>query len=377
MAQTRPLDQAQQIANRIVVEDNIEVKAPIQQVYNRWNDFIRFPEFMRDVEEVRQLSGNRYHWVARIFGIREEWDAEITEREPERRISWRSTSGVQNAGTVSFSRLGPDKTAIRVRFEYMPPAGTFGKSLGQLTRPLKKAVKEDLKNFKQLLESKKMPSQQASMSQKVNQLLQQMPELGNQVPELLDHVNGRQTGNVLGALTIPVTAGVVGGLATYYLYKSTTRRFSLTNPSTWVSAPAANLTRFRMGAMQSPLVLRESTSAPAAIASWSLLGATAASILGAAGFRFANRRHEALFVGQWAPTLLGLSVLTRMVGNRNMRHDQTTTAISWGLLSACFGAIFASLFHRIRGKRHDSLFVGQWAPTFIGAALLARQLNRH
>ena len=377
MAQTRPLDRAQQVASRIVVEDTIEVKAPIQQVYNRWNDFIRFPEFMSNVEEVRPLSGNRYHWVARIFGIRQEWDAEVTEREPERRISWRSISGVHNDGTVSFSRLGPDKTEIRVRFEYMPPAGMVGKSLAQLTRPAKKEVKEDLKNFRQLLEGKKMPSQQVSVSYQVNQLLQQMPELGNQVPELLDQVNGRQTGTVLGALTIPVTAGVVGGLATYYLYQTTARRFAITHPSSWISVPAANIARFRVGGMQSPLMLREPTSTPAAIASWSLLGATAASIMGAAGFRFANRRHEALFVGQWAPTLLGMSALVRMVGNRNLRHDPAATAISWGLLSACFGAIGASLFHRIRGKRHDSLFVGQWAPTFIGAAVLARLLNRY
>src|SRR5579884_3644899 len=135
MAQTSPMGQtAQQIANRVVVENNIVVKAPIQEVYSTWNDFTRFPEFMSNVEEVRPLSGNRYHWVARIFGIKEEWDAEVTERDPERRISWRSINGAQNAGTVSFSRLGQDKTEIRVRFEYAPPAGMFGRSLTQLAK---------------------------------------------------------------------------------------------------------------------------------------------------------------------------------------------------------------------------------------------------
>jgi len=38
MAQTRPMDQAQQQANRIVAEETVEVKASAQQVYAAWND---------------------------------------------------------------------------------------------------------------------------------------------------------------------------------------------------------------------------------------------------------------------------------------------------------------------------------------------------
>jgi uncharacterized membrane protein len=371
---------AQQLATRIVAEDSIEVKAPIQQVYNAWNDFTRFPEFMSNVEEVRPLSGNRYHWVARIFGIKEEWDAEVTERDPERRISWRSLRGAQNAGTVSFSRLGPDKTEVRVRLEYTPPAGAAGKSISQFTKPVKKEVKEDLKNFRLLMEGKKQPGQQSQMSQQmseqVNRLLQQMPELRTQVPELMDHIDGTQAGNVLGALAVPIATGAVGAIASIYAYDRLSKRFSLTEPSTWFTTPAVNVGRWRMGNVQMPLMLGDQVSTPAAIASWSLIGACAASILGAAGMRFANQRHYSLFIGQWAPTFLGLSAMARMLGNRNLRHDKTTTAISWGFFAASLGAIGASLFHRIRGKKHDSLFVGQWAPTFVGAAVLARLLNR-
>lgn len=376
MAQTSPMGQtAQQVANRVVVEDNIVVKAPIQEVYNTWNDFTRFPEFMSNVEEVRPLSGNRYHWVARIFGIKEEWDAEVTERDPERRISWRSISGPQNAGTVSFSRLGPDKTEVRVRFEYLPPAGMFGKSLTQLSKPVKKEVKEDLKNFKHLIEGSG-PTNQGLVSQQLSDLFQQSPQLSQQMPEVMEQISGSQVGNVLGALVIPVTAGVAGGIAAMVAYDKIAKSFSITDPSTWISAPRANLTRWRMGNIQSPLALSAPVSDQASIASWSLIGACIASILGAAGLRFANRRHQSLFIGQWAPTFLGLSLLVRTLGDRSLSHDKTTTVLSWGLLSASLGAILASLFNRVRGKRHDSLFIGQWAPTFLGASLLVRLLNR-
>lgn len=376
MAQTSPMGQtAQQIAQRVVVEDNIVVKAPIQEVYTTWNDFTRFPEFMSNIEEVRPLSGNRYHWVARIFGIREEWDAEVTERDPERRISWRSTTGAQNAGTVSFSRLGPDKTEVRVRFEYMPPAGMFGKSITQLAKPVKKVAKEDLKNFKHLIEGSGAFNQ-TMISQQLTDMLQKTPQLGGQMPELMDQISGSQAGNVLGALVIPVTAGIAGGIAAYTAYDRIVKRFTITDPSTWISGSTSQIARWRMGNIQSPLTFNAPVSDQASFASWSLIGACVASILGAAGLRFANKRNQALFIGQWAPTFLGLSMLVRTLGDRRLPHDKTTTTLSWGLFAASLGSILASLFNRIRGKKNDSIFVGQWAPTFLGASLLVRLLNR-
>jgi uncharacterized membrane protein len=347
----------QTLGNRLVVEDSVEVKAPIQQVYNRWNDFTRFPDFMANVEEVRPLSGNRYHWVARIFGIKQEWDAEVTEREPERRISWRSVNGAHNAGTVSFSHLGPDKTEVRVRFEYTPPAGQVGKTLDAITKATQREVKEDLKNFRKVIEGKK-------------------PITGARMLPDTEDISGYEIGNVLGSLTVPITAGVAGGIASYFIFNRATKAWSITDPSTWVSVPATNIARWRYGAMQAPFMYNRPVSTPASVVSWSMVGASIASIIGAASLRFANRRKDSLFVGQWAPTFLGLGLLTRMLGHRGMRHDSTTTALSWGLLAACIGSIFVSAFQHLRGKKHDSLFIGQWAPTFLTAAVLVRLFNK-
>jgi uncharacterized membrane protein len=353
---------AQQVGNRLVVEDSIDVKAPIQMVYNRWDDFTRFPDFMSSVEEVRPLSGNRYHWVARIFGIKEEWDAEVTEREPDRRIAWRSISGAQNAGTVSFSQLGPDRSEVRVRFEYTPPADTVGKALLQVTKATKREVKEDLRNFKRVVEGR--------------QPLQRGMQTGLPGQGELEEISGTEAGTMLGSLAVPLVTGIAGGVAAYYAYNKATKGFSLTDPSSWVRVPAANLARWRVGAVQSPFVSKQPISTPAAVASWTLVGASAASIVGAASLRFANQRKNALFVGQWAPTFLGMALLVRTIGDRNARHDLAATVVSWSLLSACLGAIGASLIQHLRGKRHDGLFVGQWAPTFLGAAILTRFLNR-
>jgi len=351
MVQTSPMTQAaQELAKRLVVEESVEVKAPIQQVYSRCGDFTYFPDFMSNVEEVRSLGGNRYHWVARIFGIRQEWDAEVTEREPQRRISWRSVSGAHNAGTVSFSPIGNDRTQVRAHFEYTPPAGGVGKTLDALTKATQREVKRDLKTFKRVVE-------------------------GGRAEQVEEIYRGREIGNVLGALAIPVASGVAGGLIAYATHPRL-QRVSLSNPSSWMGAPAAAAERMNLGAVQTPWTTRKPVSTPAAIVSWICSGACVASIMTAATLRFANRRKDALFVGQWAPTFLGLSALSRLWGRSNMQRDLRAHVISWGLFSSCLGSILASAYHHMTGKRTDGLFVGQWAPTFLTGAMLFRLFNR-
>lgn len=75
------------------IEESIEVNVPVSTVYNQWTQFEDFPKFMKGVLEVRQLDDTHLHWRAEVAGKEEEWDAEITEQIPDKRIAWRSTSG--------------------------------------------------------------------------------------------------------------------------------------------------------------------------------------------------------------------------------------------------------------------------------------------
>ncbi|MEO7558744.1 MAG: SRPBCC family protein, partial [Nitrosospira sp.] len=83
---------------KTTIEESIEVNVPVSTVYNQWTQFEDFPKFMKGVLEVRQLDDTHLHWCAEVAGKEEEWDAEITEQIPDKRIAWRSTSGAQNAG---------------------------------------------------------------------------------------------------------------------------------------------------------------------------------------------------------------------------------------------------------------------------------------
>ncbi|HEY5894655.1 MAG TPA: SRPBCC family protein [Chthoniobacterales bacterium] len=87
---------------------------------------------MEGVEEVRQLDDKRLHWRAQIWGKKAQWDAEIYEQFPDRRIAWQSISGHANAGAVSFTELAPDRTRVNLVIQYQPLGATekMGEFLG-------------------------------------------------------------------------------------------------------------------------------------------------------------------------------------------------------------------------------------------------------
>jgi uncharacterized membrane protein len=130
------------------VEKVIEVDCPVRTVYNQWTQFEEFPRFMDGVKEVRQLDDTHVHWHAEVWGKDKEWDAEITEQEPDNRISWKSISGAPNAGTVRFEPLGADRTKVRLAMAYEPEGAVenVGDSLGLFSARVQRTV-EDFKTF--------------------------------------------------------------------------------------------------------------------------------------------------------------------------------------------------------------------------------------
>jgi len=134
------------------IEKSIVVNAPIQTVYNQWTQFEEFPRFMEGVEGVSQLDDKRLHWIAEIGGKRKEWDAEIVEQAKDSRISWHSTSGPWNAGSVLFNQDGMDRTRITLRMEYEPDTllEKFGANIGVVSG----RVEGDLRRFKEFIEKR-------------------------------------------------------------------------------------------------------------------------------------------------------------------------------------------------------------------------------
>ena len=134
------------------VEHSIDVKVPIRTAYNQWTQFEEFPRFMDKVEEVRQLDDKRMHWRASLAGHTEEWDAVITEQEPDQRIAWTSTTGAKNAGVVTFHYIDPNTTRVMLQLDYEPEGvvETVGSALGIP----QKQIEGDLDRFKKFIEAR-------------------------------------------------------------------------------------------------------------------------------------------------------------------------------------------------------------------------------
>lgn len=133
-----------------IVEQDIEVDAPVSDVYQRWTQYGRFPEFMSNIEEVRRLDGGRTHWTAKAAGQTIEWDARTLE-ENDRRVAWTAEGESGQSGEVRFERLGAARTRIHVRMDY-----TLDNRLQQAAASALKIddaiVARDLGQFKDMIE---------------------------------------------------------------------------------------------------------------------------------------------------------------------------------------------------------------------------------
>ena len=131
---------------------SIEVNVPVRTTYNQWTQFESFPHFMEGVKSVQQMDNKRLHWVAEVAGKEKQWDAVITDQTPDQKIAWKSTSGAQNDGIVTFQPLGADKTRVNLQLDY-DPEGVIeetGDKLGFVSR----RIEGDLERFKKFIEAR-------------------------------------------------------------------------------------------------------------------------------------------------------------------------------------------------------------------------------
>jgi uncharacterized membrane protein len=144
------------------------IHADAEQLYAMWRDVEAAPQWQEQVERVTATGPTTSHWVMRLKAKDNdkdkdekktiEWDSEILNDEPGRRIAWRSIAGdSDNAGEVVFDASPRSRaTMVTVLQEFR---------MGKLTsawetivgRNPKQAVIENLRHFKALVETGEIP----------------------------------------------------------------------------------------------------------------------------------------------------------------------------------------------------------------------------
>jgi uncharacterized membrane protein len=145
------------------VLESVTINRPIEQLYRFWRNLENLPQFMRHLESVEKITDTISHWRARgPAATVVEWDAEIFNEIPNKLIAWRSLEGadVVSAGSVNFD-ADPDGrgTRVTVHLQYSPPLGKVGAAIARLVgADAETEIREDLRRFKQLLESGEVPA---------------------------------------------------------------------------------------------------------------------------------------------------------------------------------------------------------------------------
>ena len=151
----------------VKVEHSVTIDRPRAELFAFWRNFENLPRFMDHLVSVRVDSRTRSHWTAKApVGQTVEWDAEIVNEVPDSIIAWKSVGDpdVANAGAVNFSdAAGGQGTVVRVTLDYEPPGGKLGAMLSHvINEEPDQQVRDDLRRFKQLMESTDHPSAAAS-----------------------------------------------------------------------------------------------------------------------------------------------------------------------------------------------------------------------
>jgi uncharacterized membrane protein len=137
---------------RLPIQRWTDVAVPVEKAYEAWTNFEEYPKFMHRVLEVKpdEKDQKKIHWQEKIWFSSREWDGEITDRRKNDRIAWKSVSGTQHSGVVSFHKLDTNLTRVLVTVDFVP-TGMIEKMASGM-RFVKRAVQSDLARFKAYVE---------------------------------------------------------------------------------------------------------------------------------------------------------------------------------------------------------------------------------
>ena len=140
------------------VEENIEIKRPVDKVFAYLMDAHNWPYWNSSVLEAEQTSvgqigiGTTFRGVDRMIGRRIAWVSKITEYELNRKMSQIITSG--NNLVEQYLTFDPIEGGTKFGFVYDMKAGGFLKFIAPiLLSTMRKAVKKNLSKLKVILEA--------------------------------------------------------------------------------------------------------------------------------------------------------------------------------------------------------------------------------
>ena len=139
---------------RMPIEQEAQIGAPLETVYNQFTQFEDWPQFMHRVTRVTQEDECTISFATKIWGKTKEFTAKVETQRPDERVMWRVSQGITHTGVVTFHELGPRLTLVMVTLDVDP--GSLLEKAARGMRHIKRAVRADLSRFKAFIEMSEM-----------------------------------------------------------------------------------------------------------------------------------------------------------------------------------------------------------------------------
>ncbi len=137
---------------------SVEINRPLEEVSGFVSDMENMQQWVGEVNEVKKTSagpvgvGTTYTTTAKILGRRIEATQEVTDYEPNKKLSWKSTSGPipSQLGITSESVGGGTKVTVAIQGDV---GGFFKLAEPIVHRIMKRQWENSIATLKDLLES--------------------------------------------------------------------------------------------------------------------------------------------------------------------------------------------------------------------------------
>ncbi len=136
-----------------------------EKLYTLWSDVASIPLWQEHVVSCTPVSPTVSHWVMGdpddADGKRVEFDSQITEDEPGKKLAWESiTEGIEQRGAVTFTPHPFGRgTIVLLQQAVKIPGGALGNAIASVVeRGPTQTVIEDLRHFKEMAEAGAIPS---------------------------------------------------------------------------------------------------------------------------------------------------------------------------------------------------------------------------
>jgi uncharacterized membrane protein len=91
---------------RMPIQQSVDVAVPVETAWKLWNKYEDYPKFMHRVESAEKTDPKHVQFTGKIWGIRRNWEAKITEKRTHEAVAWTSEDSLDIAPHGPLEKIG-------------------------------------------------------------------------------------------------------------------------------------------------------------------------------------------------------------------------------------------------------------------------------